>query len=691
VLFNPRIGSFDVKNFLSFIQADGYNPLSVEAVVFTIRDKKACQQIVAHAVGEAEGHRAQREALAKILSKGPFRPGQLFLLMEKQHIELIISRQEFIDMVAAASDLYPMGVFKDGFWADHWTYFMDLIESYLKIYPDWEERVLFEEKLPYFFSPALVHPRSKKYVLSVSFGGVGHHVRQLNATTENKEEKDFMDQYTDKNTGWYGLEANWQHNENGEIFRSSPIAKLFLLGTLKFATRDAYGMGIEYEGGKPGWDDANNGLVGMVGSGMPETYELVVLLRYIQSVITKYKRDIVIPSELYELIGAIGGALDALSSEQVEGKRLPSIVPSPLFDYWDSVASARETYREKTKVSFSGSTKTLSQNTVVDLCEKWLAEIDLGIQRSLRFGTQGDGDDGSLGITPTYFSYNVTKWTLTGEKTKNGHPLVVANEMNVSLFPLFLEGPTRMMKTVHSNKEARAIYDSVRRSPLRDEGLQMYTISASLKGQSYDMGREMAFAAGWLENQSVWLHQSYKFYLEMLRHSLYEEFFEEMTTGMLPFMDPDVYGRSLMECSSFIASSAFENPSIRGRGFLARLSGATAEFLSMWTLMMIGETPFSVDDETGELRMQLVPALPRWLFAEDDNELKVSFKLFGSIDVIYHHLRGDEDLFGVSPTRYVVTQRDGFVIQVEGPSINGELADKIRRVVFVSSIHAYFE
>lgn len=30
--------------------------------------------------------------------------------------------------------------------------------------------------------------------------------------------------------------------------KSAVIAKLFLLATIKFATRDAYGMGIEYEG-----------------------------------------------------------------------------------------------------------------------------------------------------------------------------------------------------------------------------------------------------------------------------------------------------------------------------------------------------------------------------------------------------------------------------------------------------------
>ena len=92
--------AFNVKTFLSLIQADGYNPLSVEAIVFVIRDLEACRRIATRAVGEAEGHRAQREALTKILHGGPFRPGQLFELMNDQNIkELMISRQELIDSV----------------------------------------------------------------------------------------------------------------------------------------------------------------------------------------------------------------------------------------------------------------------------------------------------------------------------------------------------------------------------------------------------------------------------------------------------------------------------------------------------------------------------------------------------------------------------------------------------------------
>jgi len=76
-------------------------------MVFTISDIDACKDIAARAVGRADGHRAQREALTGILNSGSFRPGQLFVLMEQQNIELIIARQDFIDVVLAAADAHP--------------------------------------------------------------------------------------------------------------------------------------------------------------------------------------------------------------------------------------------------------------------------------------------------------------------------------------------------------------------------------------------------------------------------------------------------------------------------------------------------------------------------------------------------------------------------------------------------------
>jgi hypothetical protein len=102
-MFQPRVASYNVRSFLSFLQADGYNPLTVQAPSFTIIDLEKCEEIAATAVGRADGHRAQHEMLTGILNSGPFRPGQLFQLMEDLHIELIISKQEFVDAVAAVA------------------------------------------------------------------------------------------------------------------------------------------------------------------------------------------------------------------------------------------------------------------------------------------------------------------------------------------------------------------------------------------------------------------------------------------------------------------------------------------------------------------------------------------------------------------------------------------------------------
>ncbi len=92
--------------------------------------------------------------------------------------------------------------------------------------------------------------------------------------------------------------------------------------------------------------------------------------------------------------------------------------------------------------------------------------------------------------------------------------------------------------------------------------------------------------------------------------------------------------------------------------------------------------------------MQLVPTLPRWLFEtkdEDGSEQtpKISFKLFSSIQVYCYNERS-VDLFGVLPSRYRVGLRDGSIFVVDAASIPFELADKIRRVVFVGFIEAVF-
>jgi hypothetical protein len=392
VTFTPRIGSFDVQMFLSFIQADAYEPLTVEAVMYYIEDTNVASAIASTNTKDPKS----AEVLGNVLNGGPFRPGQLFSLIEQLGIEISSSKEYLIDQIVGAAKDIPMATFGQGYWGDHWDYYLDLINSYLAIYPDGEEKLMYDTELRYFFSTATVKPRKEKYVLTLTFDGKGKHVLQLDSTTYDLDKEAEQEKFRSETSGILSFDAYWQRTPNGgEAFQSSAIAKLFLLGSIKFATRDAYGMGIEYEGGRPGWNDAMNGLPGMVGSGMPETFELYQMLNYVKSVIDKYERPVVIPAELGVLIHAVNNALDVLDKSGFEEPEvLPEDVPKELFSYWDTVATARETYRASVDKYFSGNTTELSASDVSTMITRWIGEIEVGIARAIKIGSHGDGDDG---------------------------------------------------------------------------------------------------------------------------------------------------------------------------------------------------------------------------------------------------------------------------------------------------------
>jgi hypothetical protein len=139
------------------------------------------------------------------------------------------------------------------------------------------------------------------------------------------------------------------------------------------------------------------------------------------------------------------------------------------------------------------------------------------------------------------------------------------------------------------------------------------------------------FSPGWLENESVFLHMHYKYLLEILRSGMTETFFKELPTGWVAFLDPEVYGRSIYENSSFIASSAFPDESYHGRGFVARLSGATSEFLTMIYFLVFGPSIFKQVE--GVLAFAPEPRLPREWFTKEDNGLvqknSLTLRIFG--------------------------------------------------------------
>ena len=142
----------------------------------------------------------------------------------------------------------------------------------------------------------------------------------------------------------------------------------------------------------------------------------------------------------------------------------------------------------------------------------------------------------------------------------------------------------------------------------------------------------------------------------------------------MPFLDPEIYGRSTLENSSFLASSLNPNEAFHGRGFVARLSGSTAEFLSMWRRMFFGEQLFSLRD--GKLSFTFSPAIHAYLIPEDR---AVSAMLLGSCRVTYRLAQRTD----VIPGKYEIrelhcTMKDGRQMTLAGGRLGALAAENLR-------------
>jgi hypothetical protein len=653
VLLNPRVGDFGVLAFLGLIQADGYNPLVVNGSRFTVspEDRVPIMALV-------EKPNKLESTLAQ-----PFTPGQLLSTIIQQEIGLTVGAEEFISTALTYAVQHSDATHGEGYWIDHWTYNLDLIDAYLAVYPDKKDDLLFgKPTVPYFDSSAVVQPRARKYVL------VGDKVRQSGAVLEDEEKAAFIASRTE--TPNLMRTAHGQ----GEVYRTTVFAKLLCLALVKFATLDPLGMGIEMEAGKPGWYDALNGLPGLFGSSVAETYELERLLTLLLATMAgKEDQTVELPEEQMRLLREVVQALEAWQH---------SVNADRDYVYWDAVATARETYRQRVRLGFDGQIALLAFGELMPILAAFRAKVQAGIQRALAIND---------GVPPTYFAFTVTDYELINDAEESlqcderGHSFIRAKRFEPSVLPLFLEGPVHAMKVQPDVASARRLHAQVRASDLFDRKLKMYKVNAPLADQSHEIGRARAFTPGWLENESIWVHMEYKYLLEVLRAQLYEEFFQDLKEVLVPFQDPKVYGRSTLENCSFIVSSAHPDESLHGAGFVARLTGATAEFLSMWSVMMAGERPFFVQD--GQLYLALRPRLPGWLFTEDG---EITFRFLGSTHVTYHN-PARLDTFGgaVKPQRIVLRTDTKHGVDLPGDVVGPPYAAMVRDGQ-IASIDVYF-
>lgn len=635
VFFEPRVGDFNIRVFTSLIQSDGYNPLVVQGAAFSLPAEKRDVILAEHRRGlkppATPTKSPEGDSLAKLLS-APFTPGKLLTAAIEAGLPQPV---EFLETVLAQSEQHLRAEFGEGYWVDHWTYILDLVDSYLAVYPDKKAELLFDsEPLPFYDSPEVVLPRRERYVLS------GGKPRQLNALRKDREKAALL--------AARGENGYWARAQNGqgELFRLNLFGKLNLLALLKFATRDPFGMGIEMEAGRPGWYDALNGLPGLFGSSMPETYELLRLVNFLLESLEETPRETELPREADTLLDAIRAHSES----------------DPLLA-WNALSDAREAYRAATRLGFDGETIRLDAAA--------LAETLRGMQSSLLDGIRRAADLGE-DVPPTYLACEPVDFDVLDETDSAGRQIIAVKSFRPAPLPLFLEGPVRQMKILAAD-EARKLYRKVYDSHLYDDKLGMYRVNASLEGQPHDIGRARAFSPGWLENGSIWLHMSYKYLLELLRAGLYEQYFAELPKNLVPFMDPAVYGRSPLENSSFIVSSVHPDESLHGGGFVARLSGSTAEFLSMWQLMMSGAQPFMVNN--GELQLSLRPILPGDWF---DSDGKLSFRLLGKTDVTYHNPSRRETFSGLEAEKTVLRLASGETVEFPGGVIPAPYAQSVR-------------
>ncbi|MDR3112027.1 MAG: cellobiose phosphorylase [Elusimicrobiota bacterium] len=639
VFFNPKIQAGAVKIFYNLIQIDGNNPLVVKGSYYVI-DSTADYYVDIENQITLDEH---KQKLKNFFSKG-FEPGQLAMFVDKEKIKLKIKAEYFIAKCVVNSQVVNDADFGEGFWVDHWTYNLDLLESYLAIYPENEKEIFFEDKsFGYYDCDHYVVPRANKCVLTEK------KVRRYGSVVKCNEKAALI------KSRKVNPNALRTQNGKGEVYFNSLASKFLTIVSVKLASLDPDGIGIEMESDKPGWYDSLNGLPGIFGSSTCETFELKRCILYFKEVLEKNpSQQISIPIETAEFFEK---TKTLLHSEELSD-----------FDFWDKSTSLKESYRSKIIMGIDGAEKTFAAEEILDFLNLAIKKINAGLKKAV---------DVKTGLYYTYFRFEAVKYKEINFKNAKGFQCVEIQEFKRFPLPLFLEGEVHYLKTEENKEIVLKHIKSMKNSQIYDKKLGMFKVNAPLKTESLEIGRTRVFLPGWLENESVFMHMAYKYLLEILKSGLYDEFFNEIKTGFVCFTDPKVYGRSILENSSFICSSAFPDVSNAGRGFVARLSGSAAEFIDMWLRMTIGNKPFSY--ENGELKFTFNPVINSKFF---DKNGEFSFKLFCHTDVTYiNPSKKSTYQDGIAIKKIEIEWNDGKKETFENGIISGSPAQMIRDVL----------
>lgn len=636
--FNPLVQDENIISFFNLLQLDGYNPLVVKGSSFSLKDKESFGVSLEKFV-------SNKKDIDRILGfvMPVYTPGDLILFLQENEISLNCSFDEFLLEIVSCSEKNQDAEHGEGFWTDHWAYNLDLLDNYFSIYPEKVKELVFDKKIfTYFDNTEIVRPRHEKYVL---YNAEPRQLNSVHVDTHKKEmirKRSFLPHIVRINKG------------EGDIYRTTLIEKLICLALNKISSLDPFGVGIEMEANKPNWYDALNGLPALFGSSVCETFELKRLLLFIQNALDKAGiNSVFLPEEIHDFFAKQCNIIRKCLEDSSQEKD---------FVYWEQSSLLKEAFRKRTMFGLDGTQSEVSRQDLDDFLTLGLKKLDNGIEKAK------DKEN------KIYYSYFINE---VADFDKLNSPNIKPKRFIQKKVPFFLESQVHALRLSENKDFAAKLHEAVKRSELFDKELKMYKVTASLKNMPETIGRCRVFTPGWLENESIWLHMEYKYMLELIKQGLAQEFYHDFKNVFVPFLDPEKYGRSILENSSFIVSSAYPEKSLHGNGFVARLSGSTAEFLQIWSIMNMGSQPFFMNAKN-ELNLRFSPNLAGWLFRKTDKTY--SFNFLGSIEVVYSNKKL-KDTFGPSgvvPRKISFKDKAGNPVVINSDTIPFPYAEQVR-------------
>ncbi len=321
VFFHPAAGRANILTFFNLIQIDGYNPLNIQGVHFSVEE---------HYMTELEERCAisfDQDLKQKLAL---FSYGELYCMLSAR---LDNARQvaDILTHILYYARKNEHAQYIEGYWIDHFSYLVDLLDAYVEVYPDSIYTLLTESPYCYYSSPARVKSRREKY--------------HMNQGALLQREAVALD--VDKQALIVKNGHHWLTNKKGIIQTATLAEKLLCLIAHKTSCLDPFGCGIEMEAGKPGWNDALNGLPSMLGSSLGERYEVIRLIDFFLRMLST--QDNTISWNMHERVVSFA---DDLVHDSID--RMNS------FDRWNTMSTLREQFRVDTFAYLDSATKPMS-------------------------------------------------------------------------------------------------------------------------------------------------------------------------------------------------------------------------------------------------------------------------------------------------------------------------------------------